>query len=138
MPGEVEFQIHGGLELERALLDLGPAVANKAGLKALRAGAKPIVDEAKRLVPRRTGALARSITTRAGKQGRASSERTLLIGFRQPVSRIAHLLEFGTSKMAARPFIRPALDARAGEALKEIGRVLGETIKGEALRLTRK
>jgi HK97 gp10 family phage protein len=26
-------------------------------------------------------------------------------------------LEFGTAKMAARPFLRPAFDARSGEAL---------------------
>ena len=32
----------------------------------------------------------------------------VLIGSRKPVSRRAHLIEFGTSKMAAQPFMRPA------------------------------
>jgi hypothetical protein len=54
----------------------------------------------------------------------------VLIGFKPPVSRRAHLTEYGTSKHGARPFMRPAMDAKAGEALT----VMAETMASGILR----
>lgn len=46
-------------------------------------------------------------------------------------------LEFGTSKMAARPFMRPAFAARRGEALDLFRRRLSQRLVAEAHRLNR-
>jgi HK97 gp10 family phage protein len=101
---------------------MGPKIATRIGDRALAAAARVIVREAKRRVPVRTGQLKKSIAAIKGR-GRAS-ERLVQIGFRPPASRRAHFTEFGTSRSAAKPFMRPALDAKAEEAL----RVMTETL----------
>jgi HK97 gp10 family phage protein len=131
------FTIEGAVEMERLLKELGPAVASRVGDLALKAGAAPIVEEAKRLVPVRSGKLRDSITAEVERKRNGDSERLVLIGFKRPTSAIAHLVEFGTVHSAARPFMRPALDAKAEEALNEMGRVLGEGIEREALKLAK-
>ena len=74
---------------------------------ALRSAARPVVASAKSKVPTRTGALKRGIAQRVSVK--ASGKAEAIIGFdrKQFYGRFA---ELGTSKMAARPFLRPALD----------------------------
>ena len=134
---QVDFDIKGAAEMERLLKELGPQVASKVGDQSLRAAAKPIVAEAKRLVHVRTGKLRDSITAVVERKRKGANERVVLIGFKPPVSRRAHLEEFGTSKQAAHPFMRPALDAKAGEALNEMGRVMAKGITREAEKLAK-
>lgn len=117
MVGKVTFGIKGAKELEQILKDLGPRIASRLGDKALRAAARPIVKEAKRLVPKRTGELRRSITAVRGKGG-GQNERVVQIGFKRPASRRAHLIEYGTSRSKPQPFMRPALDSQASNALR--------------------
>lgn len=129
MVGKVTFEIQGAKEMEALLKDLGPKVATRLGDKALRAAARPIIKEAKRLVPVRTGQLKRSIV--AAKGNNKQTEREVLIGFKPPVSRRAHFTEFGTSHSAAHPFIRPAMDARAQDALNAMVDALATGIERE-------
>lgn len=114
---KVKFKLEGLSELEAVLKDLAPQVASRAADGALRKAVQPIIDEAKRLVPVDQGDLRDSITSSPPKRQREGA-RERLIGFKPPVSRRAHLTEFGTSKQPAQPFMRPALDAKAGEALE--------------------
>lgn len=123
------FELRGAAELEAKLRDLGPKIARRLGDKALKAAAKPIIAEAKLLVPVRTGKLQRSITAVTSSQGRGNDERLVLIGFKRPASRYAHLVEFGTVYQSARPFIRPALDSQANAALNEMVSVLSAGIE---------
>lgn len=44
-------------------------------------------------------------------------------------------LEFGTRRMAARPFMRPAFDSSKGEVLARVGREMGIGVEREAVRL---
>lgn len=119
MVGRVDFKIRGAKELEAALKELGPKLATRGGDKAVRAGAKPIVKQAKMLVPRRTGELRRSITAvkQKSRGGTFAATQTVLIGFKPPASRRAHLTEFGTARSPAKPFMRPALDSTHEEAI---------------------
>ena len=137
MAGRIEFEIKGAKEMENLLKQLGPNVASRVGDQALRAAAKPIVEEMKRLVPVRTGALRDSIVVLSEKRRKGDNERVVLIGFRRPVSRRAHLVEFGTATSRAKPFIRPALDSQVGTALDEMGRVLARGITREAEKLAK-
>lgn len=127
MPGKVTFEIKGAKELEATLKELGPKVAVRIGDKALRVGAGVIVKEAKRLAPRRTGQLRKSIVAVKGRDARPE-QRTVVVGFKKPGRRYAHLVEFGTSKAAAKPFLRPALDTKAKEALDKIAEILADGI----------
>lgn len=121
-------------ELAEGLSALGPKTANKLGDAGLHAWAKPIVAEAKRLVRRRTGGLARSITDRKAK-GATGHTVSRVIGFRRPSGSHAHFIEFGTVHSPAYPFMRPALDTMAQQGLDEMGRSIGTGIDSETAKL---
>jgi HK97 gp10 family phage protein len=73
---------------------------------ALRAAARPVVASAKTKVPVRSGKLQRGIQQRVSvRTGSADA----LIGFDRKQF-YGRFIELGTSKMSARPFLRPALD----------------------------
>ena len=130
MVGTVKFELKGVAELERAMKEFGPRFTNNVSGRALRAMAKPIVRRARELVPVRTGALKRAITTKLGRV--KNGQRKIDVGFRTPTSRRAHLVEYGTVHAAAQSFMRPALDEEGHRALSEMQRVLAEGIEKEA------
>lgn len=138
MVGEFTFKIEGARELEKLLKELGSQLASKVGDQAVRAAARIVADEARRLVPVRTGDLRDSIAVKIERRSKGADERVAIVGQKRPGSSLAHLTEFGTSKAPAQPFMRPALDAKADEALNEMGKVLGRGIEREAQRLATK
>ena len=139
MVGKIDFEIKGATEMEKLLKELGPRVAGSVTDKALKAGARPIIKEAKLRVRKRTGGLAKSIAVRTDKKLKASAghELGVNIGFLPPHSRRAHFEEFGTSKHVAHPFMRPAMDAKVGEALDAMGKVMGKGIEREAVKMAK-
>jgi HK97 gp10 family phage protein len=105
-------------QLVKNLKDSGPQIARKVGDSGLRAGARVIVKEAKRLAPKgATGDLRKSITAIIARPEKEDT-RVAKIGWKPPVSRRAHFSEFGTSKTPAKPHLRPAMDSQAGAALE--------------------
>jgi HK97 gp10 family phage protein len=128
MVGKVTFEIRGAKEMEDLLKELGPNIASRIGDRALKAGAKPIIREAKRLCPKQSGELRKSIAGQVVKRPRQNDERVVLIGFKPPASRRAHFIEFGTSHNAAKPFMRPALDSQHGQALTAMAETLADGI----------
>jgi HK97 gp10 family phage protein len=85
---------------------------------AAKAGAEALAAEAKMRAPVRTGKLKGSIATRKGTKG--TKDRAEWVVFTGVF--YAHFVEYGTRKMAARPYMRPAVDA--GGYLKAIEAVL--------------
>lgn len=73
---------------------------------AFRAAARPVVASAKSKVSVKTGALKRGITQRVSVK---SGSGEALIGFNRKQF-YGRFIELGTSKMSAKPFLRPALD----------------------------
>lgn len=130
-PLQITYKINGLQELEKKLVGLGPAVAGKIGQNALTAGAKPIAQRMRALVPVRTGDLKKSITTRAVRAGGSILAR--VIGFKAPGRFYSHLVEFGTKHSAAKPFIRPAMDSGKSSSLLEIGRMLWRGIEAYSI-----
>lgn len=163
---KVAFRIEGAKELDDLLKQLPGRTAGRIGSNALRAGARVIRDEAKRVVPVDTGDLRDSIKVITGRADRRT-QRIVHVGSFGPDSRLAHLVEFGTAvhritakagkvlayisgfqRVFARsvlhpgakpqPFLRPAGDAKAREALDTMGDVLGVGIEREAAKLGRR
>jgi HK97 gp10 family phage protein len=132
MVGTITFKITGLDKLEQKLKGLGPAVATRIGADSLTAGAAPITKAMRRLAPYRTGALRRSITSRAVR-ATGGSVLSRMIGFKSPGRYISHLLEFGTVKMAARPFIRPAMDTTHHDVLLKMGARLWRGIEAYSI-----
>lgn len=127
---KVTFKLEGAAELRRRLHEFGPQFVTNVSGRALRAGAKPITTLAKNKVAVETGALKKSITTRLRRY--RDGMRTIEMGFRKPVSRRAHLTEYGTRHSAAQPFMRPALDEGAGAAFEAVLSTLRVGIEIEA------
>ena len=135
----LQIQLSGGKEMEEILDQLPKRVVRKIIGKALRKGAGPIARDARRRARKnkRTGELARSITirkTRIGDQRRRGVGQ-VVIGFRKPASRRAHLLEFGTWVAAAFAFFLPAVQAKGRQAVAAIGKTLRAEIEKEAEKL---
>ena len=123
-------------------------VAGRESLaQAVLAGARVVVQEAKRIVPVRTGNLQRSLhvggygsdgglegeTTGTDIGGKTTSDTSasLLVGTNV---HYAGFVEFGTSRMAARPYLRPALDEHADDVAHVIGQELRKTLEAESCR----
>jgi HK97 gp10 family phage protein len=102
-------------ELRKLSADLGKADAKVTGLasKAIAKTALDIEADAKALAPVDTGYLKGSISSDIGT---LSAE----IG---PTASYGHFLEYGTSKMAAQPFMGPAFERRVPGLEKALGQI---------------
>jgi HK97 gp10 family phage protein len=137
MPGGgtmTKLTFTGGPELERALRELGGQIAGRLGTNAVRAGGRVIVAEARRRVPVKSGALRKSIrvfsrTKRSGSTVEATAGTDLYYG---------KFVEHGTALVAARAFLRPAVDEGGQAAIDAIGDNLRVGIEREAAKLGRK
>lgn len=122
MSGGVKLSGFGGLD--RKLKKLPEDIAKKALKKAVRAGGQVILDDASRRVPVRTGRLKKSLRVKVRKSSRHGA--IAKIGTNAPH---AHLLEFGTVRMGARPYMRPAFDSKREAAVDEICKELKKQIR---------
>lgn len=146
MAGNVRIEgLDGVLD---ALKALPPELASKRGgpaRAALARGAKVIRDDARRRVPVATGAVRDNIVMkRDTRPDRYGANERYTVGVRGGAKRYANtkrnrrkgragqeyvtagntyywrFLEFGTAKMAARPFLRPAFESQKDRALAAI------------------
>lgn len=146
-------EIKGLKELSKALKDFPKNVQNNILTSAIRSGATTIQKEAKNNVAVDTGLLKKSIIV---KRRRSKKE---IIKFSIGIRRIkdarewfekkqnskyfkekpkdayyAHMVEFGTSKMEAKPFMRIALEAKAEEVIGEVRKKMQQRIDKEIQR----
>ena len=117
-------RLEGFKELERELDNLSKAAGKGALRRALFKAAQPTAELAQSKAPRLTGRLQQSIVIGAKLNKRQSKlHRSMFRDDRSSVElfvgpsylmgdggRHGHLVEFGTRKMAAQPFMRPAWD----------------------------
>lgn len=122
------MSIRGGEELAAALEALGPTMEKKILRSAMREAAKPMLADAKRRAPVLTGQLRKSLKIRAMKR-RSKGQVGVVIstakGFFKGDEFYGAFHEFGTKRMPARPFIRPAFEANKAQSI----RIVGEAIK---------
>lgn len=115
------ISLQGGAELMDALEALGPAMEKKVLRSAMREAAKPMLAEAKRRAPVLTGQLRKSLKIKAMKR-RSNGQVGVLIatekGFFKGETFYGAFQEFGTKKLPARPFIRPAFESNKARAVR--------------------
>jgi len=92
-----DIRIDGIEELSKRLKRLEAKVGRKEAVRILKKGAPPIKSEMKKLAPKRSGRLHKSIVTRRGKKNRALGE-TVLVGPRggKKGAPYAHIVELGS------------------------------------------
>lgn len=149
--GSVTVRVDGLKELQKAMQSLGRKTSNRIAVKAMRKGGAIVRDKARSLAPvlkesvphRRAGTLRKSIQsrTKVGKNGRTDayiwvkglstkSGKSSAYNPRDPF--YWRYLEFGTSKMPARPFMRPAFQQSKEQAAQAIIDTLQQEIIAEA------
>ena len=96
------------------------AVSGRATEEASLKKAKVIAEDARSRAPRGpTGNLKRSLIARLLEK-RGDNPRVAVAAVDRKIAPHGHLIEWGTSKMAARPYFRPAVDAHKEGIAKDI------------------
>lgn len=137
--------IAGAKELDRALAQLPNATSKSVLRRALKNAGKPTATLAERTAPLGpTGNLRDSVSvelklTQSQQRRRAKAgDVEMFIGATAPPGYHAHLIEFGTSKMSARPFLRPAWDSTKQKVLDEIESEIWKSLSKAARTLAKK
>lgn len=120
----------GGFEgIDRVLKQLPNAVSKKILVAASRKALQPVLKDARRDVPVRTGELKRSLKIgtkliRSQRDPAGVGAVRVYVGASWPSGAHAHLIEFGTAHSGPRPFLRPAWDANKKKVSKEFGTLI--------------
>jgi HK97 gp10 family phage protein len=136
----VSVQIHGLSALLDQLTKLHAELAAKALAQAGRRAFKPVLEAAQAMVPRDSGDLADALKIsvvrptsengvlkvgiKVGVGRRSKQARVAAAAFgesqssRLPPARRWHFIELGTSKQAAHPYLRPALERNAPQVIE--------------------
>ena len=103
-------------QLRRKLQNASSRVENKA----LQAAGEPLAEAMRQKVNRSGYKYAHHIkdNIRVSRVQRREGVKYVLIGPNRKTGWRAHFLEFGTSKMSAKPFVEPAFHEKKGEALQ--------------------
>ena len=137
MVAQFETKITGDKAVMAGLNRVGDALRGKAIRPALLAAALIPMNAAKLKVPRITSNLMRSIHVGGSGDGLESPTDGGDIGFpSDPLAVVvgtdveyAPYIEFGTSRMAAQPYLRPALDENKDAMVKEFGEALSDIVE---------
>jgi len=130
----ISFTFTGGKAIEEILKKLPENVQREIGLKAVKEGAQVILEEAQRMAPVRTGRTFNAIDmqTTPKTKGEISVDIGVMRGAKRGDKKgawYAHFVEFGTVQKGARPWLRPAFDTKAGEAVQLTGKALWKFIE---------
>ena len=107
----ITMTVRGGEQLRRNLDRLAGAERRQAQRDGLEAGARIVETHSKILCPVDTGFLRNSIQV---------DSVTPIEAIIAPHTDYAEFVEFGTSRMAAQPYMRPALDEHEGEIVAAV------------------
>ena len=135
------MKIEGLKDLHDQLEGLGAVLAAKVLAVAARKAFAPVLEDARNRVPVDTGLLRDGI--RIQVQRPKSGDSVVRVGLRIAAVKGAkklgrrtasphwrwHFVELGTSKMSARPFLRPALDGNAGAVVNNLKAELAAGIR---------
>ena len=136
----MEFNVTGFRELQAMLLQLRSVARQDNALKrAMIEALEPTALLTVQRVPKRTGNLARSIviSDKASGAAKVKDAVTVYLGAsyqKGARGRHAHLVEFGTVKMAARPFLRPSWDQDSRAMLGRLSDALRREIEAAVKR----
>lgn len=116
--------------LEAKLDKLGKGIAEKAVRPAAEAGARVFRDEVVQRVPKKTGLLRSAIYEVFSEKESTDEKSVYHVSWNKRKAPHGQLVEYGTVKMSARPFLRPAYDAKKAEALKASQDKFNELARG--------
>jgi HK97 gp10 family phage protein len=138
----VEVQVTGLKELNDRLLALPDRLAKNALRAAVNAAAQTIRKEAKLRAPKQTGTLKRALYAKQIRERSGIDKQTYFVSVRTGAKRgkdgkkddsqdayYWKFVEFGTVNMAAKPFLRPAFEAKKRDAVVAMAAKLRQRIE---------
>lgn len=159
----IGIKVDGLKELRMALEALPKEIQGRPLRSAVSAAAGLIRDKAKQAVPvGETGNLKSAIYRYRSRRNSATGRETFFVGIRQGKAQYKdtaynrrkgrvgkkyntqgeayywRFLEFGTAKMQAKPFMRPAFEGSRGKILEVMKERLGKAIQTQANKLAKK
>lgn len=132
--------LKGVAELTRKLEEMGKLEDGKALRAAVRAGIKPATQKAKAMIPQGVDAhrtykgrlvapgFARRNIRAITRLSKDKQKATARLGVRNEAFYATQFVEIGTSKMAPRPWLRPAFASSQSEAEKAMAASLQKSI----------
>lgn len=145
MADRIRMEMKGWDEFKRGLEQLGPELATRAGKSAIRAGAKVLSDHVKEATPVGDDDTSRTYKNKSGESvtvdyGHARDNIKVRMGRPKKAFNVvaivtfgsafwARFLEYGTVKMAAKPFAKPAFDNATILVLDKIKTSLGASME---------
>lgn len=142
------IQVHGLRELQASIKRFESKVERRLLTRALMDAASIHVKEAKQRAPVDTGELARNIRARPDKP-EGNEEAHVIVGVRKLTKKQLakarekregasdpfywRFVEFGTSKMRARPFLRPAFENTVSKMIARFTESLRDRLRKEGL-----
>ena len=142
---DVSAKVEWLIGSDKALAEVGTKATQRNVLRrALTTAAKPIEDAVEGGAPVETGFTSRSFATsptqnpaqKRASRGEQKGFAEVYVGTRRGSA--AHLKEYGTFKMPAAPFFRPAWDANKDKAEQILGKELWVEIEKAAQRAAKK
>lgn len=141
-------QLEGFRELEAALVRLPKATQRNTLRRVAKGALEPVADRAQGLAPVREGDLKSSITVserrtrRVARSGRFDRKTGVEVAMGPAAGlgalQYASFVEFGTVDTPAQPYMRPAWDGEADQALEYVKDNLWREINAAANRVARK
>jgi HK97 gp10 family phage protein len=125
----IEQKFEGFKELADQLRALPAELVSRSGgplRAALQKSAKLIIDDAKGRAPKDTGVLQKGIRVKRVPNPPAGVTERVAI---KPRAFYWHMVEFGTEKMPAQPFMRPAFEAKKVAVVEAFRDELGKAIQ---------
>lgn len=115
---KTELRFNG--DLNAALSRFAVAVQEKVVIAGTAAAARVLYDEARQQAEKtkKTGMLQSSIYLVYSKEKSSATRKTYRISWNKRKAPHGHLIEFGTARAPAHPFLRPAFD-RVAEAIEK-------------------
>jgi HK97 gp10 family phage protein len=155
----ISMKVEGLRELNKALQELPLQVRGRPLRSATQKAAAVIRNEARAKAPVDTGLLKREIIATRSRRQSGEGRETFSIMVKQLTKKYAdtkanrrkgrvgkkfkteglayywRFIEFGTSKMAARPFLRKAFETKQREAVEVLRKELGDAIQKQARKI---
>ncbi|HYG73468.1 MAG TPA: HK97-gp10 family putative phage morphogenesis protein [Planctomycetota bacterium] len=129
----IDISVVGIPELQAKLKALGINTQNRLVKAAAKKAMAPVLSRAKQLVPKRERNLEKSLKLGVfGKKGKVGARVMTSAKDFPETNYYAGAVEFGTSKMRAQPYLRPALLSQSSKVLNTFGKELGAAIEKEA------
>lgn len=138
--GAVSVELHGFEELAKKLAEFSDSVAKRLAKSAMKRAMRPVLETAKSLCPvsedgshgKPPGYLRDSLTVATGSgKGKITARVQSRKGAFVPGEYYGGYIEYGTHKMAARPFLRPSLDQNKQVCLDLLASEINAAIEGQ-------